>query len=392
MNLVRSEHSPNQARDLPFVRAELKARVARVRGLMREREFDVVILSGPENLYYLTGYSTPAYYSTQALIVPVEGDPLMFVYAPEIDNVRHGSWLDEFVAYGPTDEPMAKLAGALTSRGLCNGCVGIETLSWFLPIGHYRELARALGRELVPADGLVETCRAIKSTAEVGCIRRAAAIATASMKAVQAMLAADVSENEIAAAIYAHSLKLGGEYPGSPPYVSIGPRVCKPHASWSGLRAKPGDQVYVELSACVARYSAALMRTFVLGDRVEPELLELEAAILIGLDRIIGDMRPGMISSDVDALCRDAVADAGFTYPHETGYSIGVCYPPGWNETHVFNLKPGDQRQLEEMMVLHLVPHTILPDIGTIGLSETVLVTADGGEVLTDFPRQLMRV
>jgi len=392
MNLVRSENSPSQAHDMPFARAELEARVEHVRDQMRERAFEVVILSGPENLYYLTGYSTPAYYSTQALIVPLEGDPLMFVYAPEIDNVRHGSWLDQFVAYGPTDEPMGKLADVLTRRGLCDGRVGIETLSWFLPVGRYRELVRALGRELVPADGLVEACRVIKSPAEVEYIRRAAAIATASMKTVHAMLAGDVSENEIAATVYADSLNRGGEYPGSPPYVSIGPRVCKPHASWSGLRAKPHDQIYVELSACVARYSAALMRTFVLGDRVAPELLELEAAIINGLERLINEMRPGMTSSDVDALCRDTVADAGFTYPHETGYSIGVCYPPGWNETHIFNLKPGDERQLEEGMVLHLVPHTILPGIGTIGLSETVLVTADGGEVLTDFPRQLMRV
>jgi Xaa-Pro dipeptidase len=384
--------SADQLEDLPFEHAEFAARVDRVRAEMAKRALDTLILTSPENLYYLTGYSTPAYYATQALILPLSKDPVMLVYASEVDNVTYGSWLGEPASYGPNDDPMTVLAETIRAHALAEGRIGIETLSWFLPIGRYRELERALNRELTAADGLAEACRAIKSISEVKYIRRAADIASAAMDAVLDTIAPGVSENDIAATIYARSLELGGEYPGSPPYVSVGGRVCKPHASWAGRQIQASDQVYVELSACVARYSAALMRTFVVGDAVAPELLELEGAIAAGLSRVIAEMRPGMTSSAVDALCRDVVASGGFTYPHETGYSIGVCYPPGWNETHVFNLKPEDERPLREMMVLHLVPHTIIRGVGTIGLSETVLVKANGCEVLTSFPRRLTHV
>lgn len=66
------------------------------------------------------------------------------------------------------------------------------------------------------------------------------------MEAARGILKPGVTENSIAATIYATSLELGGEYPGSPPYVSVGARVCKPHASWTGLSGIAGDQVYIE--------------------------------------------------------------------------------------------------------------------------------------------------
>jgi len=377
-------------RGLPFSREEFYARASRVRAKIAELGHDALIVTGPENLYYLTGYSTPAYYSTQALVLPREGEPLMFVYAPEVENVRAGSWVEAFASYGPSDEPMSALARALERAGLAGASLGIETLSWFFPVHRYQDLVRELPHARLGAcDGVVEAGRALKSEAEIGYIRRAAEIAGDAMRAAEAIMRPGVTEDELAAVIYEASLSRGGEYPGSPPYVSVGPRVCKPHASWSGGVLRQGEQAYVELSACVARYSAALMRTFQLG-QLHPTLQRLEEGILTGLERTIGALRPGLTAAEADAVCRDAVAAAGFEYPHESGYSIGICYPPGWNETHVFNLKAGDQRPVQANMVLHLVPHTIVPGVGTVGLSETVLVRQQGAEVLTDFPRRVL--
>jgi len=387
------ESAGPSGRVLPFGIEEFQARAARVRALIEDRDLDALIVTGPENIYYLTGYSTPAYYSTQALILPREDPPMMFVYAPEVDNVRQGSWIDEFASYGPSQTPIAELATALKDRGLDKRRIGIETLSWFFPARRHEELRAALPFvALTATDGIIEQCRAIKSSAEVAYIRRASSLASNAMRAVARLVAPGVTENDLAAAVYADSLSNGGEFPGSPPYVSVGERVCKPHASWSGATIRSGDQVYVELSACVARYSGALMRTFCVEAELHPELVRLEEAISEGLSAVIAALRPGITSTAADAACRDVMREHGFQYPHETGYSIGVCYPPGWNETHVFNLKPGDSRLVQANMVLHLVPHTILPSVGTVGMSETILVREDGAEVLTDFPREMLRL
>jgi Xaa-Pro dipeptidase len=85
------------------------------------------------------------------------------------------------------------------------------------------------------------------------------------------------------------------------------------------------------------------------------------------------------------------IARAGFeaNYRKRTGYSVGVSYPPDWGEGHILSLRHGDPTPLEPGMVFHVVP--ALREYGrwAVGVSETVLVTPDGCEVLTNFPRRL---
>jgi Xaa-Pro dipeptidase len=375
---------------LAFAEQEFRDRIVRARREMASRELSALVITTPENLYYLTGYSTPAYYSTQAMVLPLEGDPFLVTYVVEAEVVRKASIVRDFATYGPNDEPVPVLAAAIRERGLVTPRLGIEMRSWFFPVALYRQLLEALGvASLVDGSGVVEAIRPYKSDAEVAYIREGARVAGVAMAAAREAVTAGNTENDVAAAIYSAGIREGCEFPGSPPYVNAGPRVLLPHASWDRRRIAAGDQVYVELSGCVRRYSAALMRTFSLGEP-HRELRRLEEAINGGLDAGIAALRPGATSGEVDEACRGFIRKHGYEYPHETGYSIGVCFPPGWNETHVFNLKPGDERVIQPNMTFHLVPHVDIPGIGTVGLSETVLVTADGPEVLTKFPREMV--
>jgi len=377
----------------PFSEAELAARRERVRASLAARRLDAAIVTTPENLCYLTGYDTPGYYQPQALFLPVDGDPFMFCYVSDADLAQDGSGVAEVVPYGPNDAPMAALAAAVRSRGRAKGTLGVELRSPFLPVALYEQLRSGLDdARLRDTSGAVEERRAVKSPAEIAHVRAAAAIASAAMEAVGQAVADGATENELAATAYDAALRRGGEYPGSPPYISSGPNVTHPHASWTTRRIEPGDQVHVELAGCLRRYGGALMREFLYADTLSGELARLEAAIVAGLEAAIAALRPGARSGDVDDACRGALASEGFRYEHETGYSIGIAYPPGWNETHVFNLKPGDERTLEAGMTFHLVPHVVLPGVGGVGLSETVLVTEDGCEVLTASPRRVLPV
>jgi Xaa-Pro dipeptidase len=109
------------------------------------------------------------------------------------------------------------------------------------------------------------------------------------------------------------------------------------------------------------------------------------------LEAILGAIRPGATSAAVDQAGRQIVEQAGLGkyWLHRTGYSIGVGFPPGWGEGHIFDLKPHDDRRLEAGMTFHLVPLLLIPDTGAMGFSETVLVTRTGCEVLTRIPRRL---
>lgn len=375
---------------LPFAKEEFFARIANARAEMSRRDIDALIITTPENLYYLTGYGTPAYYSTQAMVLPVAAEPFMVTYIVEAEVVGKVSIVKEFAAYGPNDEPVPVLAKAIRDRGLASKRLALEMSSWFFSVALYQQLVAELGGvAMIDGSGVVEAIRPYKSDAEVAYVREGARVAGVAMQAAREAAAPGNTENDVAAAIYGAGIREGCEFPGSPPYVNAGPRVLVPHASWDRRRIEAGDQVYVELSGCVRRYSSALMRTWSFGEP-HPELRRLEGAINAGLDAGIAALRPGVTSGTVDEACRGIIRDAGFEYPHETGYSIGVCFPPGWNETHVFNLKPGDERVIRPNMTFHLVPHVDIPGVGTVGLSETVLVTNDGPEVLTKFPRTMV--
>lgn len=87
-----------QGSESAFSVQEFDLRVARARELLTAAGLDVMIITGPENIFYLTGQQTPSHYTFQALLLPVEGDPVFVIHQLEycnfIANVGWQSFLD----------------------------------------------------------------------------------------------------------------------------------------------------------------------------------------------------------------------------------------------------------------------------------------------------------
>src|SRR5262245_41557982 len=64
-----------QGAEAVFPKAEYDRRLDALRRRIAEKNFDLVLLSGPENIFYLTGQQTPGYYTFQCLCVPASGEP-----------------------------------------------------------------------------------------------------------------------------------------------------------------------------------------------------------------------------------------------------------------------------------------------------------------------------
>lgn len=379
--------------NLPFSLDEYRNRLAGLRAGMADRGIDTAFIAVPENIYYLTGYTTLGYYMPQSLIVPLEGEPMLLTYREELINIERLSWLERYECYEVGDDPIEVTARAAREMGVEGGTAAIEESGYFFPIRTYKRLTAELrGVSWEDGSGLVEAVRVRKSPAEIDYIRQAAAATMAGMGEALASAEPGRTENDVAAEVYGGMLRHGSEYPGSPPYVISGERSGLPHGTWEGRTLREGDIVFLEFAGCVKRYSAAMMRTGFIGD--PPDSVRSRAdAVIESLEAAIDAIAPGVSSGDVDHACRSTILRHGLgEHTHETGYSIGVCYPPGWNETHILNLAPGGKTELEPGMVFHLVPSLIVPELnGHVGFSETVVVTESGCEVLTDrqTPREL---
>lgn len=372
--------------NLPFSLDEYRRRLDKVREGLKERGIDACLISIPENIYYLTGFTSTGYYMYQTLILPAEGDPMFVTYLEEKINVIRRSWMERYMTYSVIEDPIEVTFRAVREMGLEDKVLAIEESGFFFPIRTYKQLVAQLPKaRWVDGSGVVEQARLIKSDAEIAYIRQGAKAAMEGMKAAIAAIERGKTENDLAAEVYGATLRHGSEYPGSPPYVVSGERSGLPHGTWEGRVLRDGDIIFLEHSGCIKRYSAAMMRTCFLGD--PPDVVKRTADIILeGIQKAIDTIRPGVTSGEVDAACRQTILGAGFNdYTHETGYSIGVAYPPGWNESHIMNLHPGDETVLVPNMVFHLVPSLIIPEMhGHVGFSDTVVVTETGREVLTN--------
>jgi Xaa-Pro dipeptidase len=377
---------------LPFGPEEYRRRLDGARRGMAARGVDVLLVTTPENVSYLTGYETIGYSSFLCLLVLPDRDPVMIVREMELEVARRTTWLDGFATVGDTDDPVVRARAVVAEHAPGGGDAGLEQSTPFLAPNTWLRLRdEALaGRSTRDCSGLVEELRGIKSPAEVAYIRRACALAGAGMTAAVDAAGEGASENQVASAAFVAMIGGGSDFLATDPIVTSGPRARVAHTTFANRTLAGGDEILIELGACQRRYFGALMRTVVVG-QADAALRSLEAVVREALDKAVAAIRPGATCGEVDAACRDTIAAAGFErgFRKRTGYSIGIAYAPDWGEGHVASLRAGDRRVLEPGMVFHVVPAIRLPE-RCVGMSETVLVTETGHEVLTSFPRQLL--
>jgi Xaa-Pro dipeptidase len=235
---------------------------------------------------------------------------------------------------------------------------------------------------------LVEPVRRIKSPAEIAYIREACRLVDAGMVAAFAAAREGSTENLVSVAAYEAMVGGGSDFLATDPIVTSGFRGTIAHTTFANRTLGPGDPVLIELGACKRRYFGALMRTATVGEVAEP-FGEIRAVLEHALDACIAAIGPGVTASEVDAVCRGAIADGGYGdyFRKRTGYSIGLAYAPDWGEGHLVSLGEGDETPLEAGMVFHIPPAVRIPGTTVFGISETVLVTDEGHEVLTRYAR-----
>ena len=372
-----------------FSAAEYEARQAGVRATLRERELDVAVFTGPENIFYLTGQQTPGYYTFQCLVLPAEGAPLFLLRQLELTNFLRNTFFEQHETYGDGVTPAALVVETLRRRGFAQARVAIEKGGWFLPIAFYDAL-RAVLPEVGDATGIVEALRRVKSPAEIAALEQSARHADAGIMAGLDAVRVGASENDVTAAMMHAAITAGAEYVGMEPLVSSGPRSGVPHATWRRRRLEAGDAVFLEMSGCHDRHHTGLMRTAWLG---EPPALarRLETVVQAALGAVLETVRPGVTCAQAHQAAQRVIDDAGMTdrYRKRTAYSLGIAFAPDWGEWQVASFFDGVDIVLQPGMCFH-VP-TALREYGafTVGLSESIVVTAEGCRILGSVPRHI---
>lgn len=375
-----------------FDRAELEMRQNGARLALQAAGIDVMLVTGPENIFYLTGQQTPGYYTYQALLLPVEGEPVFVVRQLELMNLVANSFVEDIVTYGDGEDPIAATTALLAKRGLLRKRIAIDERGWFLPIAVYKALIDALGA-LSDGAGVIERLRAVKSAAEIARLETAARYVDAGMRAGLARVAEGVSDNEFVAEMMHAAISAGSEYMGMEPLASSGPRTGVPHGTWRRRKLRRGDPAFLEMAGVHDRYHAALMRSAWVGKPPEAAMT-MSAVCQEALEAALGALKPGVACEDVHAACQAVIDRAGFTdaFRKRSGYSTGISFAPDWGEGAVLSLYTGVKREVEPGMAFHIPPALRVYGVFTVGVSETVVVTETGCRQLGTVPRELLVV
>jgi ectoine hydrolase len=141
---------------------------------------------------------------------------------------------------------------------------------------------------------------------------------------------------DLVASIYESGIRgvegYGGDYPAIVPLVTSGADAAAPHLTWDDRPFLAGEGVCFELAGCYRRHHCPLARTVFLGQPTQ-RFLELEKAVLEGMDVALAMAKPGNVCEDVANAFSAAIGHYGIVKDNRTGYSIGLGYPPDWGST-----------------------------------------------------------
>ena len=383
-----------------FPDSEYSHRLERTRASMANAGLDVLLVTDPANMNYLTGYDAWSFYVPQAVIVPLSAESPVWVgrgmdaqsaiLTTTLPRDRILSYADDYVE-SPVKHAMQHVARVLAEWGFVSSRIGYEGNAYFFTARNLQVLTHELPRaQFVDADLMVNWVRTVKSPQEIEVMRQAARIVESVMRVAIDAVSVGTRQCDAAALISEAQIRgtdeFGGDAPANPPSILSAENAATPHASWSDKPFRGDTATCLELSGCRLRYHCAMSRTVYLG-KPPDDMRRLAAATAEGMAAALAVVKPGALCQDVELAWRQTINKAGFSKPSRIGYSIGVNYPPNWAD-HTASIREGDTTVLEPNMTFHLMLGMWMEGWG-FELSDTFRVTETGHEVLAAFPRQL---
>ncbi|MGH9225097.1 MAG: M24 family metallopeptidase [Acidimicrobiales bacterium] len=357
---------------------DVAGRAARLRERVDEAGCDALLVTRMVNVRYLTGFSGSA---AMLLVLP---DRLAFV----TDGRYRDQSAEELAAAGVEADLRVATQSKELLQEAAKGWVRIgleaESVTW----GQQQRFASDWfpDAELVSTSGLVEALRLVKDAGEVDRMARAAAAADAALAAVRHRLADRPTESEFALDLDVEMRRHGASGSSFETIVAAGPNGAKPHHRPSDRRIEAGELVVIDFGAIVDGYCSDMTRTLCVGEPASTTARRMVEVVEESQRAGVAAVKAGMEAKDVDEVCRAVIADAGWAdaFLHGTGHGVGleIHEAPRVGSTSTETLAAG--------YVVTVEPGVYLPEHGGVRIEDTVVVTDDGCQILTNAPKELV--
>ncbi|RJX35200.1 MAG: aminopeptidase P family protein [Desulfarculus sp.] len=347
----------------------IKARLAKLRALLKDRELDGLLVTLPANRRYLSGFTPDDGQwgeSSGALLVSRNAALLLTDFRYQLTAQVQAPLLETVIYKQGLAGEVARQAKRLGLKRL-----GLEAEA-MLVAWQQRLMKELAGVELKATDGLVSRLRVIKNSKEIGALKKSLALMEQVLATVLAGEIVGRSELELARAITRTLEDQGAEGVAFPPVVASGPNAAEPHAESGPRVIQAGDPVIFDVGARLEGYCSDISRTVVAGglEAADEQFRRVYALTRRAQLKAYEDIRPGMTGAQADAIARQVISQGGFgeRFGHSLGHGVGLA-------THEDpRVGPHASDLLRPGMVFTLEPGIYLPGWGGVRLEDMVLL------------------
>jgi Xaa-Pro dipeptidase len=356
--------------------------VARQAKLIGIKDVDAVVLVPGANMVYFTGLH---FHLSERPTLAIWADGQLSFIIPELEIpklAQHPELEARVFAWSDTTGFASAFEAAVRELKLDSGVVGVDgqTMRVFeqmafqsAGVTRFQNIGRAL-----------LDIRAIKTPREIEAIREAIQISEQALRTLIGRVTPGMTEREIAAALSRLLAEGGSQDEAFTALVQTGPNSALPHG-FAGDRPLERDEfLLIDFGGKMRGYPADITRTFCIGTPTE-QMQAIFNAVLEANQAAAAVAAPGVACGDVDRAAREVIEKAGFGqyFIHRTGHGLGL-------EGHELpQIASGVEAVLEPGMVFTIEPGIYVPGLGGVRIEDNVVVTDNGVEVLTSYPRRL---
>lgn len=360
--------------------------------LMKEHDLTAILLTSPNNQYFVSGFKA-IIYSRPIFYIYSQKESTFIVPGLEEDHAKHFAQVDRIITYYEHPEkaekgtnPVASLLSYLQTYGQ-GGKLGVEFSSVSMKL---EKALQEAGWELVDVSSELLQARAVKDEEELDLLRQASELVSLAVRASLGAVKPGATELEIDQAGHLAALEeVSRRYPemiaGVNAMTPSGiERSILPHVFSITRKLERGDILIHTHHVFLNGYIAECERTCFVGEATDRQK-EAFAVMLAAQQAALDTVKAGVPMCEVDLAARSIIQKAGFgEYAiHRTGHSMGLDV----HEPPFFRFD--EHAVLEEGMVFTVEPGFYVPGLGGFRHSDTVIVTKEGCEVITQVERDL---
>lgn len=356
---------------------ELEQRRRSVQSALAGHKVHALLVSSPASVRYLSGYA-----GTNGLILVTDSETHFFTDPRYALEATTSITCTVHIAKRPLIED---IAGLVKRKKLKK--IGFEP-AW-LNLDQHQKLKDLLppGASFQPVAGIVENLRMSKSAAEIEQIRKSVRVNSEAYARTLRRVRLGMRERDVAAELDFQMRLLGAEKPAFDTIVASGERSALPHAQPTSKRLEEDELLLIDMGACLDGYMSDMTRMAFLGIP-NKRVRALYNAVLEAQMAGIGAVRPGVTATQVDSAARQVLKQHGLDreFVHSTGHGLGMEIHEGPR------IGKKDKTKLKAGMVITVEPGAYVEGFGGVRIEDTVLVTANGCEVLTPTTKEFIHL